>query len=136
MKYLNSFSESWKWRLKSSFLTDEVKEDIRDIFLEFDDIKYHYNTVIKYKIIDNIISIYDEKHSPILFSDIKDVIGRIKDYLKINGYFYKTDMLGRSSHYFDGKWNTTVDGIEITVNKPGFKESVSYLKKSKGFKYV
>jgi GNAT superfamily N-acetyltransferase len=53
----------------------------------------------------------------------------IKD--DVNGYFYKTDMLGRSSHYFGGKWNTTVDRIEINVNKPlsikeGLEQNVTY----------
>jgi hypothetical protein len=73
------------------------------------------NTKIEYKIIDNVISIYDHKHSPFLISDISDVIHRLIDFLGQNNLFYKRELFGRSSHYFNGKWNKTVEEVEITI---------------------
>lgn len=117
MKYLKTFESNWKWRQKREFITDKIREDIDDIFLEFDFVKFGYSGIkMKYSVSENIISIFDRKHSSFILSDVEEVVERLKEFLKINGFFIKVNILGKNRH-----WSTnevTASRIEIEVNRP------------------
>ena len=119
MKHLKKFNET--------HTTDVcVMDDIKDILHDLEDVKYTYpySRIISH-IEDNVVTLYDHRLSPFIIEDLDDVVGRIKDYLKTNGIYYKITYQDKSSHYFTKKddfnkyarWHPTAKSIKITINK-------------------